>query len=172
MDHPASVSASVLYPVINDESARQGRGTSAVGWHMRRSTTPPAGTTACPLGHRLACLIEHEDTIRVADLVGYELMVVLPHLLLILPSLADKPLQPADSPPLDVEGHRFNRLAFQLTELAYHVVKEMGARLTPPKAVVKGRLQLPELLHEPFYITGHKVKCRHGKSYVGSPTGS
>jgi hypothetical protein len=70
-----------------------------------------------------------------------------------------------------VEGHRFNRLAFQVTELADHVVKEMGARLTPCKAVVKRGLKLPEFLQELFRITGDKVKGRNSKSYVGSPTG-
>jgi len=118
-----------------------------------------------------ARLIEHQHAIRVAHLLGYKLMVVPHHLLLIPDAITDKPLQPTDGTPLNLERHGLNRLAFKLTELAYHVVKEMGARFTAWKTVVKGRLKLLEFVHEAFHITGHHVKRGNGKTFAFRPTG-
>jgi hypothetical protein len=73
-------------------------------------------------------------------------MVIPPHLFLIPVHLTDKPLQPTDGPPFDVEGHGLNRLAFEPTQLAHHIVEEMGARLTACKTVVKSRLELPQFI--------------------------
>src|SRR5215510_11942666 len=98
-------------------------------------------------------------------------MVVPPHLLLIPGHITDKPLQPTDGAPLDLEGHRLDRLAFELAELAHHIVEEMGARLTAGKTVVEGRLKLPQCLHEPFHIAGNDIKRGDGKCFAGSPTG-
>jgi hypothetical protein len=56
-------------------------------------------------------------------------------------------------------------------QLAYHIVEEMGARLTSRKTVVKGRLELPQFLHESFHIAGDKVKGGDGKAYAVGPTG-
>ena len=39
----------------------------------------------------------------------------------------DKELQPPDGTPLNVEGHRLNRLALQRTQLAYHMIEKMRA---------------------------------------------
>src|SRR5262249_6317629 len=91
-------------------------------------------------------LIEHEDASRIAHRVGHELMVVPPHLLLIPAHITDKPLQPADGTPLDLEGHGLNRFPFEPTQLAYHIVEEMGARLAASKTVVKSRLELPQFI--------------------------
>src|SRR5262249_59722841 len=85
-----------------------------------------------------ACLIEHQDAIGITQCVSHELMVVPQHLLFIPTHITDKPLHPTDGAPLDVEGHRLDGLAFELAEFAHHIVQEMGARLTPPKTVVKG----------------------------------
>src|SRR5207249_5536976 len=85
-----------------------------------------------------ACLIEHQDAGWITHLLGHELMVIPHHLLLIPAHITDKPLQPTDSAPFDVEGHRLNRLAFELAQLAHHIVKEMGTRLTACKTIVKG----------------------------------
>src|SRR5262249_27342119 len=77
-----------------------------------------------------ASLVEHQDPIRVTHLRGHKLMIVPPHLFLIPDDITDKPLQPPDGAPLDLEGHRLDRLAFELTELTNHIVKEMHAWLT------------------------------------------
>src|SRR5207244_8588155 len=45
-----------------------------------------------------ARLIKHEDPVRLPQRLGYELMVIPQHLLLIPVDLTDKPLQPANSP--------------------------------------------------------------------------
>jgi hypothetical protein len=118
-----------------------------------------------------ACLIKHQDASRIAHLLSHELMVVPPHLLLIPVHITDKPLHPPDGAALDVERHRLNRLPFQLTELAHHLVKEMGAWLTARKTVMKDRLKLPQFLHEPFDIAGDHVKWGNGKSCTFGPTG-
>ena len=47
----------------------------------------------------------------------------------------------------------------------------MGARLTAPKTVVKGGLELPEFVHEAFHIAGYQVKRGHGKTCAFGPTG-
>jgi hypothetical protein len=82
----------------------------------------------------------------------------------------DKPLQPTDRAARDLESHWLNELPSQLTQLAYHIVKEMGTRLTAGKAVVKGLLELPQFLQDPLHIAGDKVKHGNGKFFAGSPT--
>src|SRR5262249_43081122 len=96
-------------------------------------------------------------------------MIVPPHLLLIPAPITDKPLQPPNGASLDLECHGLDRLAFQLTELANHIVKEMDTRLTAGKTVVKGGLELPEFLCESLHIAGHHIK--YGKAFTGGPTG-
>jgi hypothetical protein len=98
-------------------------------------------------------------------------MVIPQHLLLIPRNIAEKPLQPADCPPSDTEGHRLNRFPFERTQLADHIVKKMRPRLTPGKTVVKGGLELPQFVHEAFHIAGHEIKRRDGKALMIGPTG-
>src|SRR4029453_5024358 len=136
------------------------------------------GTTVLPRDpHRVralfdkARLIEHQHAIGLTQLIGHELMVVPHHLLLLPDTITDKPLQPADSAPLYAERHRLDRLAFERTELAHHVVKEMDARLTPRKTVVKGRLELLQFVYEAFHIPGNYVKRGNGKTFAFRPTG-
>jgi hypothetical protein len=113
-----------------------------------------------------ASLIEHQDTLRVAQCVGHELMVIPYHRHLIPADITNKSLHPTNRAPLNVERHRLDRLALQLTELTHHIVKEMGAGLAAGKAVVKGGLELPQFLQEPFHITRDDVKSRDGKRWV------
>ena len=118
-----------------------------------------------------ARLVEHQDPIGGAHLLGHELMIVPPHLFLIPDDITDKALQSTDRAALHLEGHGLDRLAFQLTELPHHIVKEMGPRLTAGKTVVKGGLELPQFLHEPFHIAGDEVKGGNGKAFTADPTG-
>jgi hypothetical protein len=85
-----------------------------------------------------AGLIKHQDAVWLPHLLGYELMVIPHHLLLIPVHITDELLQPTDRAPFDVESHRLNRLAFELAQLAYHIVQEMSPRLTACITVVKG----------------------------------
>ena len=62
-------------------------------------------------------------------------------------------------------------LAFERTQLAHHIVEEMGTRLTTGKTVVESRLKLPQFLHEPFHIAGDEVKGGNGKAFTADPTG-
>src|SRR5262249_47241880 len=98
-------------------------------------------------------------------------MVVPPHLLFIPASITDEPLHPTDGAPLDREGYGLDRLAFELTQLAHHIVGEMGTRLTAGKTVVEDRLKLPQFLHEPFHILGDDLKRGHGKAFALGLTG-
>jgi hypothetical protein len=70
-----------------------------------------------------------------------------------------------------VERHWLNGLPFQPTELAHHIVEEMGAWLTPRETIVKDGLERPQFLQEPFDIVGDNVKRGNGKAFAGSPTG-
>jgi hypothetical protein len=118
-----------------------------------------------------ARLIEHQDALGITHGLGHELMVIPQHLLLIPPDITDKPLEPTDRPPFDMEGHGLNRLAFELAELANHIVKEMGPWLTARKTVVKGGLERPQFVHEAFHITRDEVKRGNGKFITIGPTG-
>src|SRR4029434_9480180 len=77
-----------------------------------------------------ARFIEHQHAFRIAHRLGDELMVVPQHLLLIPECVTDKSLHPPDGASCHLEGHGLDGLAFQLTELAYHIVEEMDAWLT------------------------------------------
>src|SRR2546423_206307 len=98
-------------------------------------------------------------------------MIVPPHLLLIPGDITDKPLHPTDGTPLDLKGHRLDRLAFELAELAHHIVEEMSAWLTAGKTVVEGRLKRPKFPHEPFHIARYEVKRGNSKAFAAGPTG-
>src|SRR4030095_9739136 len=109
-------------------------------------------------------LVEHQDTRGVPHLFGHELVVVPEHLLLIPDDITEKPLHPTDGAPLDVESHGLDRLAFELTQLAHHIVEEIGTRLTPCKTIVEDGLERPEFLREPFHIPRADVKSRAGRT--------
>jgi len=78
--------------------------------------------------------------------------------LLIPGDLTEKPLEPTDAAPRDPEGYGLNGLTFQRTQLAHHIVKEMGAWLTSRKTVVKEALELLEFVGEPGHIAGCESK--------------
>jgi hypothetical protein len=133
-----------------------------------RLSRDPHGVLALFATARLG---DHQDAIGGTYLLGHELMVVPPHLLLIPDHITEQPLHPTAAPPLDVEGHRLDRLAFERTQLPHHRVEAMGPRLTTGKTVMEGRLKLPQFLYEPFHIAGYDLKRRHGKSFAVGPTG-
>src|SRR5262249_24837724 len=118
-----------------------------------------------------ARLVKHQDPIGGTHLLGHEVMIVPPHLFLIPDDITDKALQAPDRAALHLEGHGLDRLAFQLTELPDHIIKEMPTRLTAGKTVVKGGLERPQFLHEPCHIAGDEVKGGNGKAFTAAPTG-
>jgi Protein of unknown function (DUF3987) len=62
------------------------------------------------------------------------------------------------------QGQRLNRLAFERTALAHHVVEAMGAWLTARKTVVKDHLELLQFVHKAFHILenhDHPVSRTH-----------
>src|SRR5262245_15995577 len=59
-----------------------------------------------------ARLVEHQDPVGVAHLLGHELMIVPPHLGLIPDDITDKALQSPDRAALHLEGHGLDRLTF------------------------------------------------------------
>src|SRR5262245_45964665 len=117
------------------------------------------------------CLVEPQDAIGIAHLLGDELMVIPPHLVLIPDDITEKALQSTDRAALHLEGHGLDRLAFQLTALPHHLVKAMGPRLTAGKTVVKGGLKRPQFFHAPFHSAGDEVKGGNGKAFAAGPTG-
>jgi hypothetical protein len=97
-------------------------------------------------------------------------MVIPPHLLLIPDYLTQKALQTTDVTPWNLEGDGLNRLPFQRTQLAYHIVKEMGTGLTPGKTIVKEALELLQFGDEPAHIAGCENKGRDRKPVTCCPT--
>ena len=91
-------------------------------------------------------------------------------MLLIPGDLTEKPLQPTDAPSWDPEGHGLDGLPFQGTQLAHHIIKEMGARLTARKTVVKEAVELLEVVAEPGHIPGGEIKGGHRKLVACRPT--
>jgi hypothetical protein len=91
-------------------------------------------------------------------------------MLLIPGDFTEEPLQPTDAAPRDPEGHGLNGLAFQRTQLAHHIIKEVGARFTPRKTVVKEALELLEFVCEPGHIPGCELKGRNRKLVACRPT--
>jgi len=91
-------------------------------------------------------------------------------MLLIPGDLTEKPLQPTDAAPWDPKGHRLDRLALQRTQWAHHIIKEMGARLTPRKTVVKEALELLEFVGAPGHIPGGELKGGNRKLVACRPT--
>ena len=49
----------------------------------------------------------------------------------------EKALQAADTPPLNSQGHRFNRFPGQGAVLPDHVIQEMPAGFTPRKTIME-----------------------------------
>src|SRR6266705_4539589 len=80
---------------------------------LRKSKCKNHRNNACKVTARL---IKHQHPIGGTHRVSHKLMIVPQHLLFIPHVITDKPLQPADVPPLDPQGHRFDRLAFKVTE--------------------------------------------------------
>jgi len=70
-----------------------------------------------------------------------------------------------------MQGHRLDGLAFEGTQLAHQIVKKLGTRLIAAKTVVKGGLELPQVVHEAFHITADNVKRGNGKIITFGPTG-
>src|SRR2546430_17249902 len=77
-----------------------------------------------------ARLVEHQDPIGGAHLLGHELMIVPPHPLLIPDDITDKALQSTDRTDLHLAGHGLDRPAFQLPEMPHLIVKAMRPRVT------------------------------------------
>jgi len=79
-------------------------------------------------------------------------------MLLIPGDLTEKPLQSTDAASRDPKGHGLDGLALQWAQLPHHIIKEMGAWLTPRKTVVKQALELLEFVGEPGHIPGGELK--------------
>jgi hypothetical protein len=98
-------------------------------------------------------------------------MIVPEHLRLIPVDITNTPLLPTDRAPLDAEGHRLQRCAFQPAVLAHHAIKELSARLTTRKTIVTGRLELPQCAHAAFHSAGDEVKSGKGIAGMVGPAG-
>jgi hypothetical protein len=116
-----------------------------------------------------AGLIEHDNPIGVPHRFSHELMVAPEHMLFVPRHITDEALQASDTAASrNSEGHRLDGFARERAQLARHIVKEMGSRLTPRKAVMKGRLKMPEFVQQPSNIVRGDFKGRDGKRRVSS----
>jgi len=111
-----------------------------------------------------------EHALGGAHLLGHELMLGPPHLLLIPDHITQKALQTTDVTPWNLESDGRNRLSFQRTQLAYPRVKERRTRLTAGKTIVKEALELLQCVDEPGHIAGGESTGGHRKPIALRPT--
>ncbi len=72
--------------------------------------------------------------------------------------------------PFDLEGHGLDRFAFEFTELADHVVKEMLTGLAAQKTMPELLLEGLEFVQESVDIMGGKIKRGDGEQLAFGPT--
>src|SRR5262249_13471536 len=77
---------------------------------------------------------------------------------------------PARSRP-HLEGHGCDRLAFQITELAHHVIEEMVPGLAPRKALATGGVKAVPFVHKALDIAGIKRQLGDCEHVPFGPTG-
>jgi len=69
-------------------------------------------------------------------------------------------LHGSDTTGVDLQCYRFDGFAFEHTQLANHVPKEMLARLTPPKTRPEGGMKGTEFVEAFRDLTSTYVKTR------------
>jgi hypothetical protein len=86
--------------------------------------------------------IENENAVWITHIIINHMTILAAYFILIPFRVTDKPLHCSNISAFDINGNRFNRLPFKLTELAGHVLKKMAPRLTPVETVGKN-LMIP-----------------------------
>src|SRR5262245_26932968 len=87
-------------------------------------------------------------------------MIRLPHGLFIPERVTDEPLHRPDLAPFHAECHRLNRLPFQGTELAHHIIEKLVPRFLPSKTGPKSGVEPAEFVHVRVDIA-HPERYRH-----------
>src|SRR6266511_2281362 len=135
------------------------------------------GTTVLPRhAHRLAALfgksrlIKHQHPLDISQIVMEQAMIRPTHLPFIPDDVADQSLHRTDVPPVHLQRHRLDRLAFEGTELPDHVPKELRPRLAPRKTLAEGFMKTPPFVQESCDIALNKRKLWNGKHLAFGPT--
>jgi hypothetical protein len=120
---------------------------------------------------REARLIEDHHSLRGSHIFMHQTMVRPEHLGVIPDRITDAARPRPHVPALHLEGYGFDRFAFQLTELAYHVMEEMVPGFAPRTALAKGGMKAVQFVHKAFDIAGIKRKLGDGEHVPFGPTG-
>jgi len=107
-----------------------------------------------------AGLLKHEDPIGLPHIRSDEPMVRLEHQGLVPWHVAPPSLHRSDTTGVALQGDRFDRCAFEPTQLAHHIPKNMLARLTPPKTLPEGGMKGTEFVEASRDLTRAYVKTR------------
>jgi hypothetical protein len=100
----------------------------------------------------------------------YQTMVRPEHLGVIPDRVTDAALHRPHVSALYLEGHGFDRFAFQITELTHHIVEEVIPGLAPRKAIVKCGMKAVQFVHKTFDIAGIKRKLGDSEHVPFRPT--
>ncbi len=93
------------------------------------------------------------------------------HLRVIPDDLTETPLHRPHAASFDPQRDGFDRFAFQGTELAHHIAKEMFPRLAPGKTIVEGVMKPPQFVEQAFDVTVVHGKLGDGKLLTFRPPG-
>src|SRR5215831_6099495 len=93
-----------------------------------------------------ARLVKDQDPLGLAHIVVDQAMVGVPHLRLIPDDLTETPLHRPHVAAFYPQRDGLDRFAFQGTELAYHIAKEMLPRLAPGKTLVEDCMKTPQFV--------------------------
>jgi hypothetical protein len=97
-------------------------------------------------------------------------MIRLPQGVFIPERIAHEPLHRPDFAAFHLEGHGFDRFAFQGTELAHPIIKKLVPRFLPGKTRAKGGVEPTKFVHERINITPGECKLGNSKRLPSRPT--
>jgi hypothetical protein len=72
--------------------------------------------------------------------------------------------------PFDLEGHRLNHRTLECPALVHQGAQAMFPRFPPYQAIVKGFMQLLQIVAEPVYIVRCPLSLRDSKALVSRAT--
>src|SRR5215813_1306352 len=97
-------------------------------------------------------------------------MIRLPHGRFVPERVTDEPLHRPDLATFHLQGHWFDRFAFERAKLPHHIVEKLVPRFLPGKTPPKGGVKPTEFVHEGIKIAPCKRKLGNNKRLPCRPT--
>ena len=119
---------------------------------------------------RKPCLIDDQHAIGLAHLVLDQAMIRLQHGRFVPERVTDEPLHRSDLATFHLQGHRFDRFAFERAELPHHIIEKLVPRCLPGKTRAKGGVEPTEFVHKRVDIAPSERTLGNGKRLVCRPT--